>query len=605
MSRYIPKSDYEEELPWHRRVWRWWKGWKLAVAAAVLAAPLVFLAVRPIYRMHRQKQAAALMAQAEEAARRGDAESQGELIRRAATLGMGSPELMRSMAGQFVEMEDPRALVVLRALAESGEATDADRQKLVAQALVWKQPAMAADEVTKRLAEEATKKDVTWTSLCARWLGATDRLPEALALLTAAREAVGGGAAGTLDVEEARLLTERPAPDAASITRALTLLRGALAGEDAAARAAAAKLLATQLLPTTPLRASATPDDASRAATVLQATADAAKDHAEGDDPRLTAAALRVLADGSRRDAELQALRDFFTPLSDQRQLGFARWMVHFRFLDEALTWIGTDDARLAREAWLLTRLDALAGLDRWQDCEDLLRRLQGRSALSKSVAALFMVRSGLARKLDAAEMSVRRRALDAALDVAQPTEVFYVAWNLHESGQPALALPVYERLTKSPQLAVPAALGAVRCLAGDRAKTAELREALGRLVELQPESLDARNDLAYVRLLTGADTDDALKTARELVVVRPQFLAVRTTAALGELVAGRPVDALKFYDGVSLDWSTLPPHWAAVRAAALAASDKVADAMMLANGIDRSRLRAEEAALLDRFLRR
>ena len=112
-----------------------------------------------------------------------------------------------------------------------------------------------------------------------------------------------------------------------------------------------------------------------------------------------------------------------------------------------------------------------------------------------------------------------------------------------------------------------------VRCLDGLPDRSADLIKTLESVLQLSPQSDQARNDIIYLLLLDGQPTKDDLITAAQLDKDSPRYLSFRITAALAKLHEEQPAEALALLERDSIPWDRVRPGWQAIYAAALKAN--------------------------------
>ena len=139
-----------------------------------------------------------------------------------------------------------------------------------------------------------------------------------------------------------------------------------------------------------------------------------------------------------------------------------------------------------------------------------------------------------------------------------------------------------------------------VRCLDADPARTSDLIQALESVLQLWPQSDQARNDLAYLRLLDGKPNPDNLTIVATLNQESPWFLSFRITAALAQLHQKNPAEALALLTSEPIPWDRVRPGWQAIYAATLTANGQTAEAQPIATRLKNAPLRPGEQKLLD-----
>ena len=244
----------------------------------------------------------------------------------------------------------------------------------------------------------------------------------------------------------------------------------------------------------------------------------------------------------------------------------------------------------------LLSRLDAMGILQRWNDIDEVLR--QNEVTLDPSVIESFHARTAQERSapLDA-EVHWSHAISLAASD---PFKLRFVAGFAEQSHATSVALKAYEQLARYPEQADIAYRGIERVGKQSGDISAE-RSAIAKLSARAPEDPNAADQLAYLNLLLGEDIDKNLATARKLTDQYPNRLSYRVTAALGYLRQHNAAAALaQFNAPVPIDWKQTLPAWRAVYAAALLGADRTDEAKQMIATIPRNKLNAQEQALLE-----
>jgi hypothetical protein len=243
----------------------------------------------------------------------------------------------------------------------------------------------------------------------------------------------------------------------------------------------------------------------------------------------------------------------------------------------------------------LLTRLDAMAILQRWNDIDELLS--QSEVTLDPSVIESFRARTAQERNssLDA-EVHWNHAISLAGTD---PYKLRFVANFAEQSRATATALRAYEQLARFPEHADVAYRGIQR-VGQKTGETTTQRSAMAKIVARASEDPNAADQLAYLNLLLSEDIDKNLAVAKKLVEKYPNRLSYRVTAALGYLRQRNAAAALAQFDApVPIDWQQALPAWRAVYGAALLSSDRNDEAQKIIATIPRDRLNPEERALI------
>jgi thioredoxin-like negative regulator of GroEL len=244
----------------------------------------------------------------------------------------------------------------------------------------------------------------------------------------------------------------------------------------------------------------------------------------------------------------------------------------------------------------LLSRLDALASLQRWNDIDDVLNRSD--VTLDASVIESFHARTAQERNstLDA-EMHWNHAISLAGTD---PFKLKFVANFAEQSHATAAALKAYEQLARFPDQADFAYRGTER-VSQKSGETTTQRAAMAKITARTPDDPNAADQLAYLSLLLGEDVDKNFDVAKRLAEQYPSRLAYRVTVALAYLRKHDPASAIaQFKAPEPIEWKRTLPAWRAVYAAALLAADRNDEAQEILKTIPRDRLNPQERELIE-----
>jgi len=272
-----------------------------------------------------------------------------------------------------------------------------------------------------------------------------------------------------------------------------------------------------------------------------------------------------------------------------------ARWLNAHQQPERVLSLFSVERA-LQNNALLITRLDALAILQRWIEIDDTLTRPD--LTLEPSVIESFRGRTA----------QVRGAALDAevhwnhaiSLAGSDPVKLRFVANFAEQSRANAAALKAYQQLARFPQYARIAYAGAER-VAQRTGDASAQRSAAEKVVKVAPDDPNAADQLAYLNLLLGNDVDKNFAAAKALAEKFPNRLSFRVTAALGYLRQHDGASALaQFNAPAPIDWKQTQPAWRAVYAATLLANERNDEARQMITTIPLDRLNSQERALIE-----
>jgi hypothetical protein len=282
---------------------------------------------------------------------------------------------------------------------------------------------------------------------------------------------------------------------------------------------------------------------------------------------------------------------------ADLNQL--ARWL-NLREQPERVLSLFSVDQAVQDNQLMLSRLDALATLQRWNEIDSLLDH--PNLTLDPSVLESFRARAAQEKHstLDA-EMHWNHAISLASND---PYKLRFVANFAEQSHANAAALKAYDQLAKMPQHAITAyrATQRLSALTGDATVQ---RAAAEKIASLAPSDPNAVDQLAYLNLLLGGDVENNFEKARALAEKYPDRLSFRVTAALGYLRKHDPGLALAQFKAPPgtppIEWKKTPPSWRAVYAATLMANDQGEAAQEIMNSIPPDSLSPQEKELIVR----
>jgi len=275
-----------------------------------------------------------------------------------------------------------------------------------------------------------------------------------------------------------------------------------------------------------------------------------------------------------------------------------ARWLNVHRQPERVLALFSVERA-LENNELLLTRLDALGILQRWNEIDDLLTRPD--LSFDPSVVESFHARAAQERNATLDAESHWNHAV--ALAAGDPFKLRFVANFAEQSRATAAALKAYEQLARFPEHAAFAYRGIQRQSERTGEVSAQLAAA-EKISALAPDDPNATAQLAYLNLLLETDVEANLATAKKLAEKYPNRLSFRVAAALGYLRQHDPSSALAQFKGPAgappIDWTRALPAWSAVYAAVLRANDRNDEARQMIGTIPLDRLSPEERALIE-----
>jgi hypothetical protein len=541
--------------------------------------------------------------------------------------------------------EDRRDFIV--AAVASGEIAVAAKQveALLAQRggplpidIVWagqvaarqNNPALALDYAQRVLADKRAKPyDVLSAATLVLSLTTPSSQPYADAwqqIENAARDPKNPGSLGALvllanekavppmtaiDGDASLSLESTPAPSPTPGTQ------GAVVSSDAVASAEAASpqldstgqpTPATQSADTLTLALAATPPAPVGRTMSLKEVANALENHPDARPyHKLLALELRARQDPALADqyvtdavqrfgnaANLAQLYEGNAELADETLVALAGWLN--KMGRPAKTLEVLPQARAAqRQELFLQYLNALGGLQRWNEIKDLLisERFPIEPVLQHMYLAVAQTHLGSA--------TGATNEWQRALEVAKTPEKLSALANYAEQNSATdIAETAYAGAIKIEPKNREAYTGRLR-LALAAGKTADAQTIAAEITELWPDDAAARNQDAYLRLLLGASGEQAEAVQRDadvLVKKEPQNWPARATLGLARLRLGWNKDALAAFRAIKATGNE-PPGALAVRAAILAVNGYEEGARNDARILGAKPLLPEERALI------
>jgi tetratricopeptide (TPR) repeat protein len=239
---------------------------------------------------------------------------------------------------------------------------------------------------------------------------------------------------------------------------------------------------------------------------------------------------------------------------TEEDRLLLGQWLNRQKGFDLSLNLIPEGVAK-ASAPLLFVRLDALAALKNW---ESILKTLELQPLpMEPYLVELFRARSwGELKKKRESEASWEKTF---HLIQYQPNALKFVGGYAIQLGALPQAKRFFQQMARFPNYAAASQVELLH-IAEREENYPEMVLILERLIQLQPEMKDAVNDLNYIRLFQDQKTGEVLGTAQALVKENPSLLSYRSTLALTHLKQGNPKEALKTYQGLSIDWKSASP---------------------------------------------
>jgi hypothetical protein len=539
------------------------------------------------------------------AAAAGDSEKAISLFDQAAILAPLDPTVMRHLADFCEPRQDINAIHALRQVIRSGEASPADYERLCRLALDMGHAELAHGPTLQEWSQASPdtlsltqlRLSAIWLANRGQYLEGSNRLRQALV------KAEGTDQTPLLQIALARLIIDAASSSGMAENAAqepLQFLTGVAYNPSSPLnlRVEATQLLGGLLLHParrellTPLRADL----------LRTAFTDLAKEIAPADAKRaisyqLAASTVDCTAYPERRPAIIESVLKKAT--TADTALPAAGWLNDNQCYQETLDLCAKYHDTGDGFGWFSAKLDALFALKSYDEAEDLLNLKD--QPLPAHLQQLFLYRIDLAQGRDETTLDARRKELEKAAFRAPPEAVFSAAKNLELSGDKLTAFNVYSTLKGHPTAALPARLAMVRCLDGLPDRSSDLIKTLEAVLQLSPQSDQARNDIVYLLLLDGQPTKDDLTTAAQLDRDSPRYLSFRITAALAKLHEEQPAEALALLERDSIPWDRVRPGWQAIYAAALKANGRKEEAHLIAARLKGVPLRPGEKKWLEK----
>jgi len=544
------------------------------VLALLITGLILWVAIPPAYHRLKVWRAMKFLAQSEIAANEGNVPKSISLMRRAILMVPNEEAVFRKVRLFNASLGDPNSLNALQRLMLEKQASPQELLTLAEQALKAENPLIAKAALDQIQEDHSVRKII----IQMRLLEKEGNLKEALNLAKTELPTL------TPDDGEKLLLATAEMTLKTDVTASRQILLQ-LVDKNSAVGISGLRLLGAQIL-------------AQRGTESLQADKIADKLLAHPlhtPDDVLLALDLRIMQSPSAKPALLAQTMSERTSGAPDDALAFARWLNRRLHYKESVDFIGRERAA-SNPDWLLLYLDALAGLERWNDIFTMLDA-DTIIGLSDSIRLLFLARAAeKSGDLESAGESWREMQLGLAYE--KPEVVSFIAAYALRIGEREQATKAYTTLSHRKETALEGYLGLIRCWP-QNTSAAELLPLYQEFTESFPMLAEARSDQTYLKLLTNDKPATAAAIAKEFYDNTPQSLASLSIAALGMLKTGNPSGADALYEGKTIAWLSAPTAWRTVRAAVLYGIGKKKEADELVRTINKSQLRPEERALL------
>ena len=544
------------------------------VLALLISGLLLWVIIPPAYQRLKVWRAMKFLAQSEVAANEGNIQKSISLMRQAILMVPNEEAIFRKVRLFNASFGDPTALNSIQSLMLENQASPQELLVLAEQALRSDNTTIAKTALDQLGDDQSVQK----TIIQMRLLQKEGNLQDALEL---PRQKLAG--LNRSDAEKLLLATADMTLKSDMQANRQILIH--LINNDSPIGIAALRLLAQQQL----LRP--TPAD-----TQNDKVADKILTHRlHTPDDALLALDLQIRENPAAKPALLSQMATVRMAGSPDDAMSFARWMNRRLNHKETIKFIGRERASSNLD-WLLIYLDALAGMEQWNEIFSLLDA-ETVSGLSDSIRLLFLARAAK-NSGDEGRSDECWRDLHLGLMYEKPEVVSFVAAYALRIGEREQAVKAYKTMSRRRETALEGFLGLIRC-SPRNTPAGELLPIYKELTHEFPMLAEAQNDLVYLKLLTDEDLKGTAAMAKEIQNTDPPTLASLSIASLALLNTGHPEEADAVYDGKTISWNSAPAPWKVVRAAVLHAAGKKAEASELAATIGRAQLRPEEIALL------
>jgi tetratricopeptide (TPR) repeat protein len=546
----------------------------LVLVGILIFGLMVWTAAPPLYQKLKVRRAMDFLEQSRTAADEGNVPKAIALMRKAILIAPNNEDVFRKIRLFNAKIGDPAALNELQGLMIDKLASTEELVVLAEQALRSDNTTIAKTALDQLGDDQSVQK----TIIQMRLLQKEGNLKDALEL---PRQKLAG--LNPSDAEKLLLATADMTLKSDMQASRQILIQ--LINNDSPIGIAALRLLAQQQL----LRP--TPAD-----TQNDKVADKILTHRlHTPDDALLALDLQIRENPAAKPALLSQMATVRMAGSPDDAMSFARWMNRRLHHKETIKFIGRERASSNLD-WLLIYLDALAGMEQWNEIFSLLDA-ETVSGLSDSIRLLFLARAAK-NSGDEGRSDECWRELHLGLMYEKPEVVSFVAAYALRIGEREEAMKAYKTMSRRRETALEGFLGLIRC-SPKNTPAGELLPIYKELTQEFPMLAEAQNDLAYLKLLTDEDLNGTAAMAKEIQKTDPPTLASLSIASLALLKTGYPEEADAIYDGKTISWNSAPAPWKVVRAAVLHAAGKKAEARELAATIGRAQLRPEEIALL------
>ena len=546
----------------------------LFVLGILILGLIIWTAAPPLYQELKLRRAMAFLEQSRAAAEEGNTPKTIALMRKAILMAPNNEGVFCKVRLFNAKVGDPAALNELQNLMIERRASTEELLTLAEQALKSDNTTIAKGALDQLADDHSVQK----TIIEMRILQKEGNLPGALEMPRQKLADLPPADADKLLLATAEMTLK---PDMKASREILIQL----IGRDSPIGISALRLLAQQQL----LRSSPTAMENDKVAEKILAH------RLRTPDDALLALDLQIQENPGSKPALLAQMATARMDGPPDEAMAFARWMNRRLNHKETIKFIGRERAASNLD-WLLIHLDALAGMEEWNEIFTMLDA-ETVSGLSDSIRLLFLARAAK-NSGDEVRAADCWRELQLGLMYEKPEVISFVAAYALRIGEQEQAMKVYKTMSRRRETALEGFLGLIRCTPKS-ASASDLLPIYKELTDEFPMLAEAQNDLLYLKLLTGEDLSHAATTAIELQKTDHPTLTSLSITSLALLKTGRSAEADAIYDGKTISWNSVPAPWKVVRAAVLHATGQKAEANELAATIGKNQLRPEELALL------
>jgi len=508
-------------------------------------------------------------------------------------LSPGQPEALRAVARYLTRLHSIEALDFWKELSRKTSLTRLDVRDEAMIAIIAGDVALADTTVRELIGSHAEPAD--WL-LAAQLAMQKNLAEEAKSYL--AKIVVDSRATESEQFRATLLQLALAANSPSERTNALARLEKSAEGKTATSLDALV-VLAQNTLSAPADSSDSTRNEAGRLASALENHPLAKAKH------NLLAFDLRLHADPTQREQLIARAIADWKDSDPADRLDLARWLNSKGEYQRAIDSIPLEKAMQSGDLFL-QHLDALGGLGRWNEIQQLLR--SGRFPLEPFLETMYLARCNSQRGEQTASANNWHRALEAAHGDAR--KLITLAQYAEQNNDTEIAEAAYNNAAAtSPRLRL-AQDGRLRIARASR-DTKKIHAVLAAMLALWPDDLAIQNDEAYTRLLrcppatpeTRHQAADIEKLAEKLIEREPHSLPHRTLLALARLRQERAEDALRVYSDLQVKQDAVSGSALAVHAAILAATANLENAKTEAAQLKRDQLLPEEQALVENLL--